>query len=122
MKERLPTTSFALLLRQEGEGCDYTIGCGLKVVPLNETTVEAARVEAEGLFKNREFKFYEETSDESTDAVEEAVIIRMVGSIADNVRAWMREEAQLQARGAQASTEAGERSMLGRLLAKYGGK
>jgi hypothetical protein len=45
---RVPeSTKFMVILVQEGEGCDYTIGCGVRVVPLRAATVEDARVEAE---------------------------------------------------------------------------
>lgn len=37
---------FALVMKQEGYGCDYSIGCGLRYHPLKATTLEAARAEA----------------------------------------------------------------------------
>jgi len=36
-----------ILVMQQGGGCDYTIGCGTKVVTLDSTTPEDAVVEAE---------------------------------------------------------------------------
>jgi hypothetical protein len=38
--------SFVAILTQAAEGCDYTIGCGVKVVPMTATTWEAAMDEA----------------------------------------------------------------------------
>lgn len=39
-------TKFYLWLKQTGEGCDYTIGCGERLIPLNAHTIEDARKEA----------------------------------------------------------------------------
>jgi hypothetical protein len=41
-----PRTGFWLLLVQDVEGCDYTIGCGMLAHPLAASTVMAAREEA----------------------------------------------------------------------------
>jgi len=38
---------FYLWLKQSGEGCDYTIGCGQRLVLLNAETMEQARTEAD---------------------------------------------------------------------------
>ena len=40
---------FALWLKQEGEGCDYTIGCGNKLVQLRSQTVEEAHEESKAV-------------------------------------------------------------------------
>jgi hypothetical protein len=37
---------FIAVLKQCGEGCDYTIGCGVKVVELQACTWDEAKVEA----------------------------------------------------------------------------
>lgn len=39
------TTKYYLWVQEEG-GCDYTVGCGEKLMPLNATTVVAAKEEA----------------------------------------------------------------------------
>lgn len=39
-------SKYAVILFQEGGGCDYTIGCGVRVDLLNANTLEEARVEA----------------------------------------------------------------------------
>lgn len=39
-----------LVMTQKGTGCDYTIGCGTRVVGLKATTLEAAREEAKKVF------------------------------------------------------------------------
>ncbi len=40
-------TRYALYLKQDGEGCDYTVGCGAALIPLKATEREAACAEAE---------------------------------------------------------------------------
>jgi len=40
-------TKYMVIMVQNGEGCDYTIGCGVKVEPLKARTVEDARAEAQ---------------------------------------------------------------------------
>jgi cell division protein ZapA (FtsZ GTPase activity inhibitor) len=39
-------TAFYLWLKQDGTGCDYTIGCGEKMTPLKAETIEEALKEA----------------------------------------------------------------------------
>jgi hypothetical protein len=55
-----PTTKFWLLLVQEGEGCDYTVGCGMRAQPLKAQTIEEARVEAREFFHGPPGDDYEE--------------------------------------------------------------
>lgn len=38
-------TKFHLWVQEEG-GCDYTVGCGEKLIPLNSSTLVAAKEEA----------------------------------------------------------------------------
>jgi hypothetical protein len=45
-REVTPATKFWLLLVQQGEGCDYTVGCGVAAHALRAQDVETARVEA----------------------------------------------------------------------------
>lgn len=40
------TTTYYLWMQQNGGGCDYTIGCGEKLVPLVASTLDIAKVEA----------------------------------------------------------------------------
>lgn len=41
---------YALHMEQEGEGCDYSIGCGIQVVKLKATTLLEAREEVKQIF------------------------------------------------------------------------
>lgn len=44
---------FALWLKESSEGCDYTVGCGNALLPLNAETVEGALDEAKGELLDR---------------------------------------------------------------------
>jgi len=47
---------------QNGEGCDYTIGCGLDVVELTASDLEGAKQELKEVIKER---FFDDTALES---------------------------------------------------------
>ncbi len=40
---------FIAWLKQKGEGCDYTIGCGFELVELQSQSLDAARLELENI-------------------------------------------------------------------------
>lgn len=42
---------YYLVMSQDGEGCDYTIGCGTKIVPLKSSSIEGARAELPSILK-----------------------------------------------------------------------
>jgi len=66
---------YALWLKQSGEGCDYTIGCGERIYPLEATTLEEAKEEiAEGVA---------EGDIRSGDDIEEAVIYSFEDDVLD---------------------------------------
>ena len=44
---------YALWLKQTGEGCDYTVGCGNTLEPLRSETFAAAVVEAKEIIEER---------------------------------------------------------------------
>ena len=93
-----------------GEGCDYTIGCNLKVERLKATTVEAAITEAIG-------KDWSEYDDER---IEKITILRVTEEIdcADRIAQLraQREEAK------KARDVASKRAQLERLKQELGEK
>jgi hypothetical protein len=101
---------FYLWLEQEGGGCDYTIGCGLRLIALEATTLEEAETEAirevgDGRNEERRTK---------TALVIEAVRVERV-----DVRAhYLAEEAKRLQRECEL-TEARERAELARLQKKF---
>lgn len=50
-----PGTKFWMLLVQAGEGCDYTVGCGMCARPLKSSTLEDARAEAKVYFEGSHY-------------------------------------------------------------------
>jgi hypothetical protein len=48
---KIVTPSYIAVLTQEG-GCDYTIGCGVKIKRLRATSLEAAMAEVESIIEN----------------------------------------------------------------------
>jgi hypothetical protein len=51
---------FIAVLKQCGEGCDYTIGCGVKVVELDVRTLDEAKAEARRALKEDYSQDYEQ--------------------------------------------------------------
>jgi hypothetical protein len=73
-----PTTKFWMLMVQNGEGCDYTIGCGLCAEPLKAQTIEEARKEAEDFFTARDEDGWENShhvNPKSESALEHVVLV-----------------------------------------------
>ena len=65
---------FFLWVKQEGEGCDYSIGCGQRMFQLRATTVEAAYEEARMMVA-------EHTHSEQT--FKEAKIVRLMADVTE---------------------------------------
>lgn len=113
----LPGTRYLLLLVQNQEGCDYTIGCGMKALPLEAQTVEGARTEAKGIITK--------SSDDGGDGylsdyidLSEALLITAREYLP--IGTWRAElKAQEQAATAK-EQELKELAELERLKAKYG--
>lgn len=55
---------FALWLKESGPGCDYTIGCGNALLPLNAETSEGALDEAKGVLLERTHVRLQEHTDQ----------------------------------------------------------
>jgi len=64
----------ALWMKQDGEGCDYTIGCGQKLITLDAGMMGAAIIEAKEIIR-------EHTHDECTIA--EAHIVQVMEDLSD---------------------------------------
>lgn len=101
---------FYLWLEQEGGGCDYTIGCGLRLIALKARTLEEARVEA---FREVGDGRNEEGRIETALVIEAARVERM------DVRAhYLAEESKRFQRESELA-EARERAELARLQKKF---
>ncbi len=104
---------FCLVMRQSGEGCDYTIGCGFRWEILHADTPEEALSSAKGVVLYHGW---------SKDGVSEAFLLPAdamvnLGPLLDADRA---EEAAERAASDRAAAEAAERSEYERLRGKFG--
>jgi hypothetical protein len=72
-------SKFFLVMKQEGGGCDYTIACGTKVVPLTADNLEAAKIEVRcQLLEEDDDVIYGYLVDpESDEHLEEAYIVEL---------------------------------------------
>lgn len=106
---------YALYLEQEGEGCDYTIGCGRNLQHLRASTLEEAKVEAKEIVVG-DADGYGGHFDESE--VHRATLVSLVSDLP--VEKWYAEHAAAQKQRKQTDAEAKEKAELARLLAKHG--
>ncbi len=107
---------FLVLMRQSGEGCDYTIGCGIKWKFLEAGTVEEAALSAVAWVREYGWR------DRSHHNVTEATLIPYEDAVnlAPLLDADVAREAREAAAAKLAEDEAAERAKLKELQAKYG--
>lgn len=98
---------FKLYLKQAGEGCDYTIGCGSKMIDLEATTKEQAIKEAKDEIAERTHSECE---------IEEALLIESFDDISHFGEEVMAEKAE--ARKKEATEE--KRRQLNKLKEELG--
>ena len=121
MKSDLSKVPFWLWRKQQGEGCDYTIGCGEKLQPLKEKTLTKAIEEACKIIAMNEPDYPEEglvDPDCSEQLIEEAYVVQAlekidVKSIYEENRRKLREESE-------SETEKQEREQFEKLKKKFG--
>lgn len=110
---RVPNgTKYMVILVQDGEGCDYTIGCGVKVEPLKARTVEDARAEAQRTIMSDGYL-------EREDAVYKAVLVTDHEDLP--VESWKAGMKAIREAEEAEEQRAKELSELERLKRKYGG-
>ena len=114
MKQNLGHTSFRLVMIQEGEGCDYTIGCGIRVEPLLAASTSEALTEAE-----RKIKGGDEGSQmlEGEYALSRAFVVSAYIDLPLDV--WREERRLSKMRQKDRDAEAAERALLAKLQSKY---
>lgn len=101
-------TQYAVYLEQDGEGCDYTIGCGSKLVMLDAKTAEDAIEEC------RRFIPAEHTHESE---IKSATLVLVGGKLP--VGDWYAEVAQRKEAEQAKADEDKERAKLAELSAKY---
>lgn len=104
-------TKYMVILVQDGDGCDYTIGCGVKVKPLKARTVEDARAEAQHTIMS-------DGSLEREDAIYKAVLVTSHEDLP--VESWKAGMKALRDAEEAEEQKAKELAELERLRAKYG--
>lgn len=115
---------YAIIIIGEGEGCDYTIGCNQKLVELEATDLEAARVEAKeimlGEYDPDENEFYEGYIHiRGEDQIESAQLVSIVEDL--DIDGWLNEALTIVNEHINNKCEAEERALLKKLKEKYEG-
>lgn len=107
---------YFLVLVQSADGCDYSIGCGTRVVPLISVTRGMAIVEAEEYVANEDHGFLSSKDHELASALVASVEHYVpIDALTLNARSERR-------RREEAASEAKERAELERLQRKYGAR
>jgi hypothetical protein len=115
---------FAIVLKQDGEGCDYTIGCGMTMMSLESKTLAEALCEAKRYFvgtihePSHALMLFDRPNPPQPD-LKYAKLVQVVEDLPiqewyDTVVSWDEEKE----RGA---AEAKERAEFERLKGKFGG-
>lgn len=106
--------AYVLIERQSG-GCDYTIGCGLRVTNLKATTLAEAQEEAVSGIGDAWQAEYEY-------GIQHAELLEVTSSVdlASLLNQRASERRQVKAREDAAETETAERALLEKLQKKYG--
>lgn len=103
---------FIAILRQEGEGCDYTIGCGINVIQFEaEDYIEAA--------KKLKLIVYENYNNDDA-RLKSLIYYHVDGTYDTDIKKWYDEFATLKVQKIEKEKELSERMELERLLKKYG--
>lgn len=111
---------FALWLKDSGPGCDYTVGCGNALFPLNAETAEGAADEAKGVLLERTHVRLQEHTDQpdgDSRIFRQAILVSVVSDmtvIAEAVGEKKRRE-KLKERVAE------KRAQLAKLKSEVGG-
>ena len=103
---------YLALLTQAGEGCDYTIHCGTKIVSLRAETKPEAIEEAKVLLRNY-------TGDRRLSKLS---ILEVAASLAAPVDTWYSEIAKQDRAREAANEEAEARAQHEKLQARFAGK
>jgi hypothetical protein len=105
---------YFLIERQSG-GCDYTIGCGLRVRELKAASVEEAREVANEMIGTDWQGEYEMAVTKA-----ELLVVQETEDLAPFLNAKAAERAEVKRRKAEAAQEAQERAAYERLKGKFG--
>jgi hypothetical protein len=110
-------TKYYLWMKQEGEGCDYTCGCGERLVPLNPTSDGYTAVMTAARETLESFGFMLGAIDRQLKACR---IVSESNDIMADIARWKTEADAVLNREKALETERQERAELARLANKYG--
>lgn len=102
--------SFKAFLTQSSEGCDYTIGCGICLIDLKATTLDAAMTELRAIVAEH---FVDEAH------LARATILNISQETPIPIETWYGEFAAQQAQDEQIAQEQRERAEYERLRQKF---
>jgi hypothetical protein len=112
-----------LWVKQEGEGCDYTVGCGERLYgrgrsswdePIEADAEAAAIAEARDRLTNKEHKHY------VSEPIERAYLIPIDACLDLPLGTWYDEQQSAEQVAEVSRVETLEREQLAKLQAKYG--
>ena len=105
---------YILIAKQEGEGCGYSIGCGIQVLTLNATDMQSAIAAAEATIREN---YYLESN-----RLENADILAIADVHGLDLRGPYQHMAVERAAERSSAKEQQERAEFERLAKKYGPK
>ena len=112
---------FIALLKQSGEGCDYSIACGRKWVELEATTLPQALDEVHALIFGTAEEDYEDGSYNSYEfSLSEATILEVSNLHVVPVKVWYDEQADYKEQMKAFAKLEDERQEYMRLSKKFG--
>lgn len=114
---------YGIFIEQEGEGCDYTIGCGMRFDVFDAPDDAAAQAKAKEMLTSREDvedddPYLAGENDEQT--FEKATLVKIVGELP--IDEWRLELSDAADDERRAREDAAEEAELQRLLAKRRGR
>lgn len=114
---------FAVVLKQQGEGCDYSIGCGMTLLMLDASTRDEALIEAKrrilGKPSEDAYYGYEDSYLVGTEAnLESATVVQIEYEFP--VKEWYHQILAAQAASDEKQKLAKERAEYERLQKKFG--
>ncbi len=113
---------YKAILVQDGEGCDYTIGCGISIIDLHALSSDEAYKELKreviGEWDEKDGRFYGEYMDEQR--LESATLIKVIETIQPDISAWYAEAEKIVENHKNSANVNAEKAELERLKKKYG--
>jgi hypothetical protein len=107
---------FIAYLEQASEGCDYTIGCGVLLIPIGGNTREEAVAE----LKQMIFEDGSGYGPHSDYRLERITLYEVADTAGIPIKEWYAEHEAEQKRAALEQASAAERAQYDRLRQKYG--